>query len=329
MSFYPLLWNLFQFTGWCWRWKQFYHYKRRRYERAKVTLFSVSIQPRLSKVDIGVDAKLGTTRQYWKYNMKKTLLYVQTSILEFSNFDDFANAGDSNQNQIYSVQPGSSVNLTCLSEGPHGWTSTAPQFRQSLDKAPIVGLFYCFLRYSSVFFYYYRRYMKTFRRWRSFWTYFQITILATFTTTLACGSRMHLTCNQRDFVAMKEMQKHFIYLLLCHDIAGMWENTLVIQLWIYLKKAKKKMGSMQPAYSICMSMTASIHLRFLWKRDRILSDTMKILSKSFLYWFPADHPIPISKWRCPKKTINTLRGLYPTSTILDWDLYSPCNTYID
>ena len=110
-------------------------------------------------------------------------------------------------------------------------------------------------------------------------------------------------------------------------IAGMWENTLVSQLWIYLK-TKKKMGSMQPpAYSICMSMTASIHLRFLWKRDRMLS-AMKALSKSFLYLFPADHPIPISKWRCLKKTINTLRGPYLTSTILDWDLYSPCNTYI-
>ena len=79
-------------------------------------------------------------------NTIKRTFFPQTSILDFSNFGDFANAGESSPNlTIYSVEPGSSVNLTCLSEGPHRWTSTAPQFTQSLDKAStIVGIFYCF-----------------------------------------------------------------------------------------------------------------------------------------------------------------------------------------
>ena len=60
----------------------------------------------------------------------------------FSIFDNFV---DDNLS-IYSIVPGSSVNLTCLSEGQHAWTSTAPQFTKGLDKAlHIVGsLFYCF-----------------------------------------------------------------------------------------------------------------------------------------------------------------------------------------
>ena len=70
-----------------------------------------------------------------------------------------------------------------------------PKLGQSLDYCRQFYCFFCYPRYSYVFFYCYRRYMKTFRRWRSFWTCFQITILATFTTTLLCGSRMHLTCN--------------------------------------------------------------------------------------------------------------------------------------
>ena len=63
---------------------------------------------------------------------------------DFSYFDDF---GDSNST-IYSAEPGSSVNLTCLSESPHGWTSTAPQF--SLDKDHIVGIFIAFFLFTQI-----------------------------------------------------------------------------------------------------------------------------------------------------------------------------------
>ena len=138
---------------------------------------------------------------------------------DFSYFDDF---GDSNST-IYSAEPGSSVNLTCLSESPHGWTSTAPQFR--LDKDHIVGIFITtFLLFTQIgaqAYFYYRRYTKIFMRWRSFWTSCRATILATFTTSLLCGSRMHLTCNlQRLWSCCKCICQHYIYVVLLLQACG-------------------------------------------------------------------------------------------------------------
>ena len=110
---------------------------------------------------------------------------------------------------------------------------------------------------------------------------------------------------------------HMPALYLCSTtIAGMWENTLVS-----LLKAMQP-----PVDSICMSMTASIRLPCLWKRDRLSPMSMTFIT-SLLCWFPVGQLIPVSKWLFLKKTINTSRGLYPISTIQAWDLYSPSNTY--